>query len=423
MSVSNRRCRQQEGEPSPATGASQPRKRRNVGLAATLTLSMGAGPLVLFALSALSPAIIADLDLTRTAFGTLATTAFLIAAAVSGLLGAATDRLRSRAVMVAIFTGGALALVVAAQAESYLWLLCAVAISGVAQSLSNPVTNRLIAVHVPAPQRGILMGLKQSGVQLSQLFAGLLLPSVALLATWRGAMWAGVAAALLGLLLVARCIPTEGPAVSSTVREETTGRQPLSGSVWWLTGFALFSGAAVQSTNVYLPLFAHQDVGIGPTLAGFTVAVSGAVGMVARILWGRQVKPSGRPHLALTLLASTSGLSILLLVAAGATSTSALLWLGVAGHSASGLAANVVLMVVLLGAVRAERMGAASGVLVIGLYLGFASGPVAMGALLDLTDSYTVGWLIPLGAYISALILTFLWWLATRRLHWGAEHE
>jgi cyanate permease len=50
-------------------------------------------------------------------------------------------------------------------------------------------------------------------------------------------------------------------------------------------------------------------------------------------------------------------------------------------------------------------IGRASGVLAVGLYAGFAIGPVSFGALVDHTDSYQIGWIAVVLAYLAAALL------------------
>jgi hypothetical protein len=44
-----------------------------------------------------------------------------------------------------------------------------------------------------------------------------------------------------------------------------------------------------------------------------------------------------------------------------------------------------------------------------GQNLGFTAGPVTFGALVDRTDSYTVGWAVVIGLCLLALVLTRAW--------------
>ena len=258
-----------------------------------LVAAMGVGPLLNYGLSAVSPLIIADLGISQSQFGLLAGAVFASAAVSSFSLGSLSDRTTVRQQFLVIFGGTAIALVVAALAGEYWLLLAAALLAGPAQALSNPTTNRVIVTDVPQGQRASWIGVKQSGVQASQLFAGLFFPAVALWLGWNGAF--GIAAVIalgllgLGLLVVGREPP----------RPRTTAPRGRGGSlgfpVWLFAGFAFCSGLGMQATNVYLPLFAVRELGFPLVLAGAAAGVSGVVGVSSRILWGRRMARGARP--------------------------------------------------------------------------------------------------------------------------------
>ncbi len=152
------------------------------GLLPLLTAAMAIGPLLTYGLSSTSALVIDSLGITAVQFGMLATLTFLTAAALSLTFGRFSDRFPARALLVTVFAGAALSFVVAALSTNYLWLLAAMALSGAAQALSNPVTNRVISDHAPPAKRSPWIGVKQSGVQASQLAAGIGCPTLAL--TW-----------------------------------------------------------------------------------------------------------------------------------------------------------------------------------------------------------------------------------------------
>ncbi|CAL9636335.1 hypothetical protein SUDANB21_06235 [Streptomyces sp. enrichment culture] len=381
---------------------------RTFGL--TLTLSMGAGPLALYTLTATAPLVTADLGIGGAQLGVLPATAFVLAALVSPFAGRYTDRLSGKVVLAVLFTGAGLALLGVAAAPSYGWLLVAVALSGATQALSNPVTNQLIAAHVSQGQRGGLMGVKQSGVQMSQFGAGLLLPSVALWWGWRGAALAAAVVAVAGLVMVRGAVPAVPPSPS-----RGTGHRlaELPAGVWWLTGYALASGAAIQATNVYLPLYAFERLEMPVRAAGLTVAVAGGVGLVARIAWGRSADRVRNPYPLLAVLASVSALAVGGLMVADTLDAPALVWAGAAVFGASGIAANVVIMLALVRTTPLNVVGSASGVLAVGLYLGFALGPVCFGLVADAAGSYGPAWSGVLAANVVAAGVAF----AGRRVH------
>jgi predicted MFS family arabinose efflux permease len=289
-------------------------------------------------------------------------------------------------------------------------------IAGPAQALSNPMTNRVIMQRVAADKRARWIGVKQSGVQASQLFAGLFFPSVALLAGWQGAAAAAAGVALALMLWSWNRIQAR-PATSPTVKA-ATGTKPehaarLPAAVWILTGYSLFCGAGLQATNVYLPLFAHREIGVGLLLAGLTAVLSGIVGVSSRVFWGRKMNTGARTSLLLALLAAGALLGTTFLLASGAFNAQPLMWLGIALHGATALGGNVVVMAGLMHTVPAGRVGAASGIVALGLYSGFALGPLMMGILLGQSGNFFSGWIMVGASYVLCIVLALT--LTSRR--------
>lgn len=390
-----------------AGGTTRPPAGWRFAFGSTLALAMGIGPLAIYVLSALSPAIIAELDLTRTQFGVLATSSYLVTAALSIVTGGVIDRARARAVIVVLFLLGGASLAGIGVAPGYLGLLLAVSLSGLTQALSNPVTNQAIATLLPAGHRGLTMGVKQSGVQMCQFLAGATLPILAVLVGWRGAVLTMPVLALGGVVLTLAVIPREPRATTARVRVPRSERATLPAAVWWLAAYSLLIGAGLQATNVYVPLYSYEEVGLGAVLAGGTTGLLGAVGVVSRMGWGRlaeRVSPPQRP-LALLAVGAMCAAGLLFL----APQMAALVWVGVAVHALTAVAANVVTMMAVVRVVDLPQLGRASGVLALGLYLGFAAGPVAFGALADATGTYGLGWLCLIGIYLLAAVMTTVW--------------
>lgn len=380
--------------------AASTRERVTPALWTSLFVCMGVGPMFLYTLTAISPLVIADLDLSPAEYGAISTVAFGSAAASSLLLGGLSNRFGARTVMIAVSIGSIAGLAVLALAESYAVVVLAGVLSGAAQALSNPATNRL-AADVPVQQRGALIGWKQSGVQAAQLVAGLTAPLIAAVAGWRWAVTAGV---LLGLVGVVSALATRAdakPDRSAATTDEPTG--PISVAV--LTAYTFFIGFGLQATNAYLPLFAHVDLGLGLRPAGLIAALVGLVGLLSRIWWGRRADADSRQVSALLTLAAGSALGVVL-VLASTVAGSWLVWVGAAVFGAGALASNAVTMVVLVRSVPASSLGAATALLGTGMYLGFGSGPLAFGLALDLGAGFGVAWLIPLAAFVVAALIS-----------------
>jgi MFS family permease len=396
---------------------------------------MGVGPLLMYGLSATSSLVIDSLQITPGEFGLLATACFLAAGVSSGVFGRFSDRMRGRTQICLIFGGAAAAMVLVAVSGNFLWLMVAVVLSGAAQALSNPATNRLVMDHVPAHQRAGWIGVKQSGVQGSQFLAGIAFPAVALVAGWRGAAGFSCALAMVLLIVAWRLTPVSaglasaGPDSPAAVRSAAPspgavpagratspgaagtakgGKVRLPGTVWVYAAYALLSGFGIQATNVYLPLFSQREVGFSLVLGGLTAAVAGVVGVASRIVWGQRIVGKGNSFTLLVTLALGAAAGAALLLAAGLTQSGVLLWCGVLLHGAMGLAINVVVMAGMMRDVPPGKVGAASGRVAVGLYLGFAAGPWAMGGLLTSFNGFMAGWCVVMGVYLACALLAAL---------------
>ncbi|MEX5269931.1 MFS transporter [Kocuria sabuli] len=400
-----------------------------------LTATMAVGPLLTHSLSAMSPLVIEDLGLTESQFGLLATVTFFVAAVTAVRTGRWADRLGARTLLAVMFGGAVLAMLLTAAAPDYAVLLLAMVLSGLGQVMANPATNRLIRLHVPAHRRASWLGIKQAGVQASQLVAGLTFPALGLLLGWRTAV--AVAAGVVLLLLVhgwltvpdnhgagrPAAVPRRAPAAPgkssptrvtpSPVPVGTPGpvrRAPMPGVVRAYAAAAALTGLGAQAANVYLPLYAHRELGLDVVAAGATVSVAALLGIASRVLWARVMDRPG-----------TDGFALLGVMALGAAASAVLLvlaplhpalawgvWPAAVLHGGAALAVSVVVMSGAMRAVPTERVGASTGVVTMGLYAGFCAGPLVMGALLQLTGSFAVGWAVVLVCYLACGLLAVL---------------
>ena len=418
-----------------------------------LTATMAVGPLLTHSLSAMSPLVIADLELTETQFGLLATTTFFVAALTAVRTGRWADRLSARTLLVVMFGGAALAMLLTAAAPGYAVVLVAMVLSGLGQVMANPATNRLIRLHVPAARRASWLGVKQAGVQASQLVAGLTFPALGLLLGWRTAVLVAVGAVLLLLVhgwwtvpdnqpgapagLPSRTAPptTPGsrtppaPRARRTPRSWTAAlrsrprrprprrrvaraaaRPPMPGVVRAYAAAAARTGLGAQAANVYLPLYAHRELGLDVVAAGATVSVSALVGIASRVLWARVMdRPRADGFVLLAGMALGAAASAVLLVLAPLHPGLAwAVWPAAVLHGGAALAVSVVVMSAAMRAVPADRVGASTGVVTMGLYAGFCAGPLVLGGLLQLTGSFAVGWGVVLVCYLACAVLAGL---------------
>src|SRR5690606_26740535 len=235
-----------------------------VSLAVMTTALMAVGTIAPFVFGALGPSIVADFDLSRAQFGALTTVLFTVAAALSATLGHSTDRVSVRITYGVAFVTAAVTLGGVAAAPTYLVLIAFAAVGGIAQAIANPLSNKLVADHAPRHRRGILMGIKQSGVQIGAVVAGVTLPVLAALVGWRQAVAAVGVLVVAGGAASARSVP--GPVRAG---DEGDGRPSgVARTVVMLGTYAFLMGSVMAAVNAYLPLYAHEVIGLTPAVAG-----------------------------------------------------------------------------------------------------------------------------------------------------------
>ncbi|RJN31063.1 MFS transporter [Nesterenkonia natronophila] len=394
---------------------SAPEGKAGPGLLSVLLGAVGVGPLLLYGLSATSDRVILDLGINEAQFGLLATVCFASAAIGNATLARMADRHSDVFLMTVVFLLAASALLLAAVPAGYGLLLIAVGISGVAQSFPNGVTNRILLERVTWKRRIGWVGIKQSGVQVSQLTASLTFPLLALAVGWRGAAAAITLLPLVLLVLSWRSLRTvpllpeaQASSTAATAASDSAAapnRRRYPGMVWGLTAFGMLNGIGVQATNVYMPLFAVRELDFSLVLGGVTAAVAGVVGVAARIGWARVMARGASGPLVLIVLASLALLGALAFYGAWATGGAALLWLAVCLHGTAALGVSVVVMSALVRSIPSNLMASASGITTAGMFAGFALGPAVMGAAVSSPGGFPLGWGAVALVYMACTVL------------------
>jgi predicted MFS family arabinose efflux permease len=363
-----------------------------------MTLSM----FVLYAVGALGPQLVTDLGVSRTALGVLPATGFAVAAVLSLWSGRIVDRLGTRVAGATLFLVVAVSFAAMALAGGFGYLVAAIALCGIAQALSNPVTNRVIAERIPSQARGAVVGIKQSGVQLAALAAGLGLPPVAAIWGWQVALAFVPPVALVGLIATLR--------LPDAARRSGTGGAPLLPAVpgralRWLLALQLCLGAGLAAVTTFVPLYVHQDLGVSQPHAALVLAGFGVSGIVSRVLWtsvaGNRGDPSGL-QLILALSAAIAA-AVLWLSSEVPEGDLALMWIGTIGIGATAVAANAVSMLIVINDRRFGPVGHASALASCGFFVGFVVSPPLAGLLAD-TAGFGATWALVIGAFLLATL-------------------
>lgn len=362
----------------------------SVGSAAFLRLllisAMALPMLVFYAVGALGPFLIADRQVSPSALGYLTLSAFGFAALLSLWAGALVNYLGSRHALTLLFVTSACAYGLMAVLPGFAGLLLGLAVCGIAQALANPATNLLIIERVEAQHKAAVVGLKQAGVQLSALVAGLLLPGVAQWLGWRMALLLMVPLALLLALSVpwvATRTVAKRPAMSFALQRPN---RLLS----LLMAVQLCAGIALSSFVTFLGVFSTQQ-GMSPVLAGGLLAVFGITGILARIFLTPLGARMADESLLLQVLLSLAALAVWMTASANERQLWPL-WLGSVGMGATAVATNAIAMSMLLRDPAFGAPAVAAGMLGVGFFSGFALGPPLFGAIIHAGMGFDRAW-------------------------------
>lgn len=379
---------------------------------AMLALMMGTGTYAGYAFGILAPDWRDAFGLTRFEIGLLTTAFFLVGGTLSLVAGAAVDRLGARRVMLVAVAASGTALLGMALAPGYAVLLAMAALAGVGLAAGNPVTNKLVAVHIAPGARGLIMGGKQSGVQVGAFVAGAFLAPLAVAVGWRLALGASALLPLAAILLALAIIPPDrGPAPDDRAGQPT---EPLPPGVYWLAAYAFLMGSGVATINAYLPLYLVERAGASLELAGSVAATIGLVGIGSRIAWGWASERMRHYALPLLLLGVLAVVAVLLVVAVEAVGLW-LAWPAAALFGASAVTWNAVGNLAVITSSGTARAGRATGILTFGFYIGFVASPVLFGLLVDRGIAYRSAWLLVAGLFAATVVVIVAWRRSDRR--------
>jgi predicted MFS family arabinose efflux permease len=366
---------------------------------------------------ALSRFLIAEFDISRAQLGWLITSVTAVAAVMAPAVGRWTDRLGGSTMILTIFVGSIVLMLAVAVAPTFETLLLTSLLAGFINAAGNPAGNKLIVSVIPRGARGVIMGIKQSGVQLGTLLVGALLPGLALAHGWRTAV------ALTAILPAAAAVwawhikrnlnePRKQTLSAEAALAFDAYRHPSG--VRRLALYAFTMGAGVASQAAFLPLYAQERLGLSVTQAGLTMAVIGITGIGSRILWSRSSEHTGNLASPLLIMAALSVLSISSILAASHYGQW-LLWAGALLSGTSVVAWNGVANLGAVLLVDESHAGHASGFVVLGFLGGFAAAPPLFGYSVEHTGSYDLGWACVLIAFAFGAVLMHMWNQEERR--------
>lgn len=363
-----------------------------------ITLAHALGAFSILSVAPLSPFLLDSFQLSRAQAGLFLPAIYLGGVLLSLPAGWLTDRLGVRLSLVLGqgLTGAMVGL--AALSPVFPVLLGLLFLGGFGWSVLNPATGKAVLDWFPPRERGLAMGVKQTGLTLGGIAAALLLPPLTLEVGWRRALAGAAAASLLSAALVgvAYRTPPGRLAEAPTERPRLAEIGPflLRPGLLVLFGCGLALSMVQSSVLAYLVLYAKEALGSSVVEAGRLLALAQAGGAASRLGWGvisdRLFGGRRRPGLIVTALIG-AGAYILFSLGGVAGALVALL-AAIAGAGAFGWVGLYLALVAEVGG--RKYAGFLTGIAVAFAWSGVLVGPPIFGLILDATGSYRLPWLL-----------------------------
>ncbi len=384
---------------------------------ALMTGAQAGGGIVQQALGVLAPFFILQYGVNKAQLGALFTAMNVGAMCFTAVSGVLTDRFGERPMVAISGAVMALALVLAVLVPNYVWLAAFIGFFGVGYAVQTPAGGRAILSWFDR-DRGLAMGIRQTGVPIGGMIGAIVMPFVALhFGGYRPALLVSAAiVAVLTLIAVLgyrernadRLPPGHFADIARGMR--VLVRDPRLIAVT-LTSLVLIN--AQLAMNGFLTITAIDVIGATPQAAATAFAWAFVAATAARLFWGwysDRFLRGGR----VVLMGMLCGLAALSALFCGLLHP-AQAWLFVPtamlmGFSAAGW--NGIMAAALAEIGGPERAASALGITMTAIFAMSAVGPLAFGAIADAT-SLDVSWLVTAGFCVAGVLP--VWWLRTHQ--------
>ncbi len=257
---------------------------------ALMTTAQAGSSLVQQALGSLSPVLVATFALSKTQLGVVFTAILVGASCFTAVSGALTDRWGERKMLLISASVMTVALLGVTLVESYTWLVSMAAVYGAGYAASTPAGGRAILAWFDRGDRGLAMGVRQTGVSVGALIGAITLPLVAVHAGYRAAF---VFAALLVALpcglayALYREAPQDGK-VKLTLASVARGMRSLAREprLIGVTLTCMLLSATQFIMNAFVTITAVGVVRTSVHVAGLALAAAFVASICGRLGWG-----------------------------------------------------------------------------------------------------------------------------------------
>ncbi|QNH03341.1 MFS transporter [Pseudomonas sediminis] len=305
-----------------------------------------------------------------------------------------------------------LGLSIAAAGQLWCLVLSALAL-GAGYGPVTPASSHILARTTPRHLMGLMFSLKQTGVPIGGVLAGMLVPSLVGVAGWRGALLVAALACVLMAVIaqyVREGLDDDRNAQVSQARRDPFKPLRMIFAMPRMRNLALCSllfGAMQLCLTTYLVSYLTEDYGLALVSAGVILALTQGAGVVGRLLWGWVADHWLEPRRLLPLLALLMAISSLLTAAFTQSWPMALVVAVSMLFGATAIGWNGVYLAEVARLAPAGLAGQYTGGTLFFTYFGVVAGPPLFAGVTQLSQSMASGYLL-FGA-LMLLIALLLW--------------
>ena len=363
-----------------------------------------------------------DLNLSRSAMGSVLGAWPLVYIAFSIPAGALIDRFGLRTSLTLGIVLIALSGLLRAFAVNYTTLFLAVAVFGLGGPFISIGAPKLISTWFGRKDRGTAMGIYLTAPSVGRIAAlatanGLLMPLY-------GSSWRLTLVTYAGIALLAGVVWW---AIARDVRN-SGGTSQESGSTFtssfkvfpFLLRIRVVQIVLLMSLGAFL--FNHgfnnwlpeilRDGGMTATQAGFWATLPVVIGLVATVIIPRLAIPSRRIPMLVGILIAAAASAVIVGYTTGASLTMGLI---LAGATSRGVMPILMLILMDSPQVGSQRMGAAGGLFFTAGEVGGVLGPLLLGIVADVTGGFGGGLFMLAGSSVSLAFLAIWLGAAVKR--------
>lgn len=280
------------------------------------------------------------------------------------------------------------------------WFVVSAFVFGLGYGPTTPASSYILSRHTPPRLWSLVFSIKQTGVPLGGVLAGLAVPGLLLSFSWQGVsvIVAGITLAGAGVLQIwRRRFDLDLNAAQPLISGNVVGPLRLIFSRPGLRMLALasfFFSASQQSYIYFLVTYLELGLGWSTRSAGFALSVVGLAAVVGRMLWGALADATGRSRAILGVIAlAMSGAA----AATAAFSTASPGWgiyLVCAIFGATGAAWNGVYLAEITRSVAPGEVGHATGGGLFVTFAGVVVAPPLFGLVSETAGGFVTGYAI-----------------------------